>query len=210
LASSVNRRRRADRSAGFARVCPPALPYRARGGDRMDHVRAGVRPPGVPRRPLSRRCVAAAPAAFGQHGHADRPRTSTAFGYQPGPAPRWPRARSPFVYGRRIILTLITLGKFLEARSKGTASAAIERLLDLSPRTARVIREGCEIDVPLAEVTKGERVRVRPGESVPSTAAWSRGIRGRREHAQWRVVARPQANPATAWPGPPATATARS
>jgi P-type Cu+ transporter len=66
-----------------------------------------------------------------------------------------------------IILTLITLGKYLEARSKGTASAAIERLLDLSPRTARVVRDGREIDVPLAEVTKGDRVRVRPGESIP-------------------------------------------
>ena len=66
-----------------------------------------------------------------------------------------------------IILTLITLGKYLEARSKGTASAAIERLLDLAPKTARVVRDGREVDVPLAEVVKGDRVRVRPGESVP-------------------------------------------
>jgi Cu+-exporting ATPase len=66
-----------------------------------------------------------------------------------------------------IILTLITLGKFLDARSKGTASAAIERLLDLAPKTARVLRDGAEVDVPLAEVRKGDRVRVRPGETVP-------------------------------------------
>ncbi|HEY2154850.1 MAG TPA: heavy metal translocating P-type ATPase [Isosphaeraceae bacterium] len=66
-----------------------------------------------------------------------------------------------------IILTLITLGKYLEARSKGTASAAIERLLDLAPKGARVVRDGQEVEVPLAEVVKGDRVRVRPGESVP-------------------------------------------
>ena len=66
-----------------------------------------------------------------------------------------------------IILTLITLGKFLEARSKGAASSAIERLLDLAPKTARVLRDGDEVDVPLAEVRKGDHVRVRPGETVP-------------------------------------------
>jgi Cu+-exporting ATPase len=66
-----------------------------------------------------------------------------------------------------IILTLITLGKFLEVRSKGAASAAIERLLDLAPKTARVVRDGAEVEVPLAEVHKGDRVRVRPGETVP-------------------------------------------
>ena len=57
-----------------------------------------------------------------------------------------------------IILTLITLGKFLEARSKGTAAEAIERLLDLAPKTARVVRAGDrEVEVPLAEVLKGDR-----------------------------------------------------
>ena len=66
-----------------------------------------------------------------------------------------------------IILTLITLGKYLEARSKGAAGAAIERLLDLAPRLARVVRGGSEVEVPLAEVRPGESVRVRPGESVP-------------------------------------------
>src|SRR4051794_15745476 len=66
-----------------------------------------------------------------------------------------------------IILTLITLGKFLEVRSKGTAGAAIERLLDLAPKTARVIRTGGEVEIPLAEVRRGDRIRVRPGETVP-------------------------------------------
>ncbi len=66
-----------------------------------------------------------------------------------------------------IILTLITLGKFLEVRSKGAAGAAIERLLDLAPKTARVVRDGVEAEVPLAEVRRGDRVRVRPGEAIP-------------------------------------------
>ena len=67
-----------------------------------------------------------------------------------------------------IILTLITLGKLLEARSRGSASAAIERLLDLAPRSARVVGpDGSESDVPLGEVARGDRVRVRPGEAIP-------------------------------------------
>jgi Cu+-exporting ATPase len=66
-----------------------------------------------------------------------------------------------------IILTLITLGKFLEVRSKGVAGAAIERLLDLAPKTARVLRQGQEAAIPLAEVRRGDRIRVRPGETIP-------------------------------------------
>jgi Cu+-exporting ATPase len=66
-----------------------------------------------------------------------------------------------------IILTLITLGKFLETRSKGSAGAAIERLLDLAPKTAHVIRDGHETKRPIAEVAAGDRVRILPGESIP-------------------------------------------
>ncbi len=67
-----------------------------------------------------------------------------------------------------IILTLITLGKFLEVRSKGVAGEAIERLLDLAPKTARVIGvDGLETEVSLAGVRKGDRLRVRPGETIP-------------------------------------------
>ena len=66
-----------------------------------------------------------------------------------------------------IILALITLGKFLEVRSKGSAGAAIERLLDLAPKTARVVRSGAEVEVPLAEVRPGDLVRVRSGETIP-------------------------------------------
>ena len=66
-----------------------------------------------------------------------------------------------------IILTFITLGKYLEARSKGSAASAIERLLDLAPKAARVERDGVEIELPIQEILKGDRVRVRPGESIP-------------------------------------------
>ncbi len=66
-----------------------------------------------------------------------------------------------------IILTLITLGKYLEARSKGAAGAAIERLLSLAPQSARIVEGHTERDAPLAEVVTGTVVRIRPGEAVP-------------------------------------------
>jgi Cu+-exporting ATPase len=64
-----------------------------------------------------------------------------------------------------VIITLIRLGKFLEARAKGQASDAIKRLLGLRARTARVEREGKEFDVPIEDVKLGDVVIVRPGES---------------------------------------------
>jgi Cu+-exporting ATPase len=66
-----------------------------------------------------------------------------------------------------IILTLISLGRFLEARAKGKASDAILKLLDLAPPTACVRRDGIETQVPAADVRVGELVIVRPGERVP-------------------------------------------
>ncbi len=65
------------------------------------------------------------------------------------------------------IVTLILTGRLLEERAQGRASAAIERLMDLRPDTARVVREGREEDVPVEQVRVGETVRVRPGEKVP-------------------------------------------
>lgn len=65
------------------------------------------------------------------------------------------------------ILTLITLGKFLEARSKGKTSEAISKLMDLSPKTAVVIREGKEEEIPIEEVAIGDILAVRPGQSIP-------------------------------------------
>ncbi|MBS5136039.1 MAG: heavy metal translocating P-type ATPase [Oscillospiraceae bacterium] len=66
-----------------------------------------------------------------------------------------------------MILTLITLGKFLETRSKGKTGQAISRLMDLSPKTATVLRNGAEVEVPVEEVAVGERIVVKPGGRVP-------------------------------------------
>ena len=65
------------------------------------------------------------------------------------------------------ILTLITLGKFLETRSKGETSEAITRLMDLAPKTATVIRGGMETEIPVEDVQVGDKVVVRPGQSIP-------------------------------------------
>ena len=65
------------------------------------------------------------------------------------------------------IVTLVLLGKALEARARAGTSAAIERLLELAPALAHVERDGREVDVPLADVVVGDRFRVRAGEAVP-------------------------------------------
>lgn len=65
-----------------------------------------------------------------------------------------------------VIVTLILLGRWLEARAKGQTGAAIKRLLGLRPSTARVLRDGEEVDVPIASVIKGDIVIVRPGERI--------------------------------------------
>ncbi|MFC4274346.1 heavy metal translocating P-type ATPase [Achromobacter aloeverae] len=66
-----------------------------------------------------------------------------------------------------VIVTLILLGRMLEARAKGRTGAAIARLAALQPRTARVTRAGATVDLPIAEVRVGDQVMVRPGEKIP-------------------------------------------
>ncbi len=66
-----------------------------------------------------------------------------------------------------MILTLITLGKFLEKRSRGKTSQAINRLMDLAPKTAHVLRDGAEVEIPVEEVRVGDHIVVRPGQSIP-------------------------------------------
>ena len=66
-----------------------------------------------------------------------------------------------------MILTLITVGKMLEARSKGKTTNALKGLMDLSPKTAVVLRDGGEISVPVENVRVGDRFVVRPGDSIP-------------------------------------------
>src|SRR4029077_15117614 len=65
------------------------------------------------------------------------------------------------------IVTLVLLGQVLELRARGQTGAAIRALLDLAPRTARVLRDGAEVDIPLDQVKVGDSLRVRPGEKVP-------------------------------------------
>ena len=69
--------------------------------------------------------------------------------------------------GAGTILTLITLGKFLEARAKGRTSDAINKLLNLAPKKATVVRDGVEQVIPAEEVEKGDLLIVKAGESVP-------------------------------------------
>ena len=65
-----------------------------------------------------------------------------------------------------VIVTLILLGRYLEARAKGRTSEAIKKLVGLQPKTARLVRDGVTIEVPLAEVRVGDIVVVRPGEKI--------------------------------------------
>ena len=66
-----------------------------------------------------------------------------------------------------VIVTLILLGRGLEARAKGRTGAAIERLIGLKAKSARVLREGAEVEIPLDEVLVGDIVLVKPGDKVP-------------------------------------------
>ena len=66
-----------------------------------------------------------------------------------------------------MILTLITVGKMLEARSKGKTTDALKSLMKLAPQTATLLREGAEVIVPIAQVRKGDLFVVRPGENIP-------------------------------------------
>ncbi len=66
-----------------------------------------------------------------------------------------------------ILITLIIFGKFLEARAKGRTSEAIKALMGLQPKTARVIRDGIELELPIDDVVLNDVIVVRPGEKVP-------------------------------------------
>ncbi len=74
-----------------------------------------------------------------------------------------------------VIITLILLGRLLEARARGKASEAIRNLRELQPKTARVLREGGERDIPIEQVRVGDIVVVRPGEKIPVDGAVREG-----------------------------------
>ncbi|MBI4281015.1 copper-translocating P-type ATPase [Candidatus Uhrbacteria bacterium] len=82
----------------------------------------------------------------------------------------WPTGgeRPDFYYDTAaIIITLILLGNYLELRAKRQASGAIKKLMGLRAKTARVIRDGAEVEIPIEEVRVDDIVRVRPGEKIP-------------------------------------------
>jgi P-type Cu+ transporter len=84
----------------------------------------------------------------------------------------WPHAfmalgAMPYFETSAAVITLVALGRWLEARARGRTSEAIRRLVALAPRTARVVRGGMDVDVPTSDVVVGDLVRIRPGERVP-------------------------------------------
>ncbi|HEY8692861.1 MAG TPA: heavy metal translocating P-type ATPase, partial [Chloroflexota bacterium] len=99
--------------------------------------------------------------------------TTVAYGYSafvtlwPALAQSWGFQLHLYYETAVIIIALILLGRWMEARAKKQTSAAIKALMGLQAKTARVIRNGVELDVPVESVQAGDLVRVRPGEKVP-------------------------------------------
>lgn len=85
-------------------------------------------------------------------------------------------AHNLYYDGAAMILTLVTVGKALEARSKKQTGAAIRRLINLSPKTATVLRDGKEIVIPAEEIVPGDVLVVRPGESIPADGTVIEGL----------------------------------
>jgi Cu+-exporting ATPase len=85
----------------------------------------------------------------------------------PAAAERWGLPLHVYFETSLVILALVLAGRWMEARAKKRTAAAITSLVGLAPKTARVLRDGIEVDVPLEQVVVGDLVRVRPGEKVP-------------------------------------------
>lgn len=85
------------------------------------------------------------------------------------PAFWYSRGLHPHVYyeAATVIIAFVLTGKLMEEKAKGKTSAAIRKLMGLQPRTARVVKDGREEDIPVAGLRAGDRVSVRPGEQVP-------------------------------------------
>ncbi|MDE0083243.1 MAG: heavy metal translocating P-type ATPase [Gammaproteobacteria bacterium] len=84
-------------------------------------------------------------------------------------------AAHPFFEAAAVVITLVVLGQALEARARGTTSKALRALMDLAPRTARVVRAGEEVEIPAEEVVPGDLAVVRPGERIPVDGAVESG-----------------------------------
>ncbi|MDS9467155.1 heavy metal translocating P-type ATPase [Paracoccus sp. MBLB3053] len=84
-------------------------------------------------------------------------------------------SRHVYFEASAVIVTLILMGRWLEARAKGQAGEAIRRLMDLAPETARVVRNGEVVETPIAQLRPGDIVQLRPGERVAADGVVSEG-----------------------------------
>ena len=89
----------------------------------------------------------------------------------------WGGGEALYFESAGMILTLITLGKYLEAKSRGKTTAALSKLLTLAPETAFVIRDGGrEMEIPVEEVLEGDLIVIRPGQSIPVDGTVTEGV----------------------------------
>ncbi|MGY1604455.1 heavy metal translocating P-type ATPase [Geodermatophilus sp. SYSU D00815] len=99
--------------------------------------------------------------------------TAVAYGYSafvtlwPGLAESWGLPLHVYFETSLVVIALVLMGRWLEARARKRTAAAITALVGLAPTTARVLRDGAEVDVPVERLVVGDLVRVRPGEKVP-------------------------------------------
>jgi Cu+-exporting ATPase len=99
--------------------------------------------------------------------------TLVAYGYStfatlwPAQAQAWGLPLHVYFETSLVILALVTMGRWMEGKAKKQTAAAIKALVGLAPKTARVLRDGIEVDIPVEDVVVGDLVRVRPGEKVP-------------------------------------------
>ncbi|NUS52772.1 MAG: copper-translocating P-type ATPase [Nocardioidaceae bacterium] len=99
--------------------------------------------------------------------------TGVAYGYSafvtlwPGLAERWRLPLHVYFETSLVVIALVLMGRWLEQRARRRTASAIKALVGLAPKTARVVRDGAEVDVPLDDVATGDLVRVRPGEKLP-------------------------------------------
>ena len=122
--------------------------------------------------------------------------TGVAYGYStfvtlwPGLAEAWGLPIHVYYETSLIIIALVLAGKWMEARAKKRTAAAVTALVGLAPKTALVVRDGVESDIPVEQVVVGDIVRIRPGEKIPVDGVVTSGTHHRRrEHADRREPA---------------------
>ena len=99
--------------------------------------------------------------------------TGVAYGYStfvtlwPGVAERWGLPLHVYYETSLIIVALVLAGKWMEGKAKKRTAAAVTALVGLAPKTARVVRDDTELDIPIEDVVVGDTVRIRPGEKIP-------------------------------------------